>query len=94
MDVMLPTSELLKAQRRDTDRLIAAGSRDSVKAAIASAQQQKPTNPENEKEAAMAFIQERGKGNKYSGHRKSMDPHPGTCLLLYGLGNSRELTTQ
>ena len=38
MDVMLCTSKLSKAQRRDADRLVAAGSRVYFKAAIVSAQ--------------------------------------------------------
>ena len=41
--MQLPTSELLKVQWQDTDRLVAAGSRESVEAAIASAQQRQPT---------------------------------------------------
>ena len=42
MDVMLPTSKLPKAQRRDTELLVAAGSRESVEAAIASVQRRQP----------------------------------------------------
>ena len=51
MDVILPTSELLKAQQRDTDRLVTAGSGESVEYAITSAQQQQPKNSEKEKVA-------------------------------------------
>ena len=51
MNVILPNSELLKVQRQDIDRLVAAGSQESVKSAIASTQQQQPTNSENEKVA-------------------------------------------
>ena len=51
MNVILPNSELLKAQRQDIDRLVTAGSQESVKSAIASTQQQQPTNSENEKVA-------------------------------------------
>ena len=43
MEMMLPTSELPKVQRRDTDCLVAAGSRESFEAAIASAQRWQPT---------------------------------------------------
>ena len=43
MDVILPTSKLLKAQRQYTDRLVAAGSRESVEAAIVSTQQRQST---------------------------------------------------
>ena len=65
MDVILPTSELHKAQLWDTDRLVAAGSRESVEAAIASAQQRQPTNGSTTArraadEAATAFVRERG----------------------------------
>ena len=65
MNMMLPTSELPKSQRRDTDRLVAAGSRESVEAAIASAQQRQPTNGSTTArraadEAATAFVRERG----------------------------------
>ena len=65
MNMMLPTSELPKAQRSGTDRLVAAGSRESVEAAIASAQQRQPTNGlttarRAADEAATAFVRERG----------------------------------
>ena len=99
MDVMLPTNKMSKSQRQDTDRPVAAGSRESVKSAIASAQRRQLTNSENKKVAMWLTRPRRpsyesvGIVNKYSGHRKSMDPHPGTCLRLYDLGNSRELTT-
>ena len=88
MDVMLPTSELLKAQRRDTDCLVAAGLQDSVEAAIASAQQRQPTNSEKKKVAVQPARPRRpsyesvGIGNKCPGHRKLMGLHPGTCLRL------------
>ena len=100
MYAMLPTSKPSKAQRRDTDRLVDAGSQESVEAAIASAQWRQPTNLENEKVPVRPARPRRilygsvGIGNKYSGHRKSMDPHPGTCLRLYGLVNAREPTTR
>ena len=51
MDVMLPTSKLSKAQRRDTDLLFTAGSRESFEAVIASAQRRQPTKSEKEKVA-------------------------------------------
>ena len=95
MDMKLPTSELLKVQWQDTDRLVAARSRESVKDAIASAQGSQPTNSENKKVATRlerprgSSYESVGIGNKCLGHRKSMDPHPGTCLRLYVLRNAR-----
>ena len=94
MDVMLPTSELSKAQRQDTDRLVASGSQESVKAAIASAQRWQPTNSEYEKVAVRPaspqwpLYDNIGIGNKCLGHNKLMDLHPGTCLRLYDLENT------
>ena len=71
---MLPTSELPNAQRLNTDRLVAAGSRESVEAAITSAQQRQPTKTKTtvaktatymKVRRATAFVRERGKGDKY-----------------------------
>ena len=49
MDVMLPTSDLLKVQRRDTDRLVAAETREYAEAAIVSTQRRQPTNLEKKR---------------------------------------------
>ena len=82
---MLPTSELPKAQWQGTDCIFAAGSRESVKAVVNSAQQRQPTKTkttvaktatDTTARRATAFVLERGKVDKYLGHRKSMNPNP------------------
>ena len=94
MDMMLLTSELPKAQQQDTDRLVAAGSRESVEAAIESAQRRQPmktkttvakTATDTTTRHARAFVRERGKGDKYSGHRKSMNLNPGRFYAFTAL---------
>ena len=94
MDMMLPNSELSKAQWQDTDRLVDAGSRESVEAAIASAQRRQPMNGSTKvaKTAtdvtacrATALLRERGKGDKYPGHRKSMNRNPGRFYAFAAL---------
>ena len=92
MDVMLPISDLSKAQRRDNDRLVAARSRESVEATIMGAQRRQPTNLETARPRRPSY-KSVGIGNKCSGHHKLMDPHPWMCLRIYGLGNARELTS-
>ena len=88
MDVMIPTSKLLKAQRQDDNHLVAAGSQEFIKAAITSAQLRQPTNLENKMVAVRPARPQRpsyesvGIGNKCPGHRKLMGLHPGTCLRL------------
>ena len=89
------TDRLVDAGSRES---VDAGSRESVEAAIASAQRRQPMNGSTKvaKTAtdvtacrATALLQERGKGDTYPGHRKSMNRNPGRFYAFAALETPR-----